>query len=97
MTVTAQTRAGDSRTAVVEALTAFTAETDGHKPWMAAAELALRAGASSAADPQFEADVQALFNAGVIRLMSGGNAGGGSFYKAMLVPPPEPDASTTHG
>ena len=37
-------------------------------------------------DPQFEADVEALYAAGTIRLMSGDKAGGGSFYEAMLVP-----------
>ena len=73
--------------AVIAALAAFTAKSDGHKPWMQAADLAQSAGAASAQDPQFEADVQALFDAGTIRLMSGGNASGHNFYKAMLVPP----------
>jgi hypothetical protein len=73
--------------AIVAALAAHTAESDGHAPWLAAADLARRTGTTGAHDPQFEADVQALFDAGTIRLMSGGDAGGGRFYKAMLVPP----------
>lgn len=82
--MTASTSQG--RDAVVAALAAFTAGSDGHKPWMPAADLARTVGAGSARDPQFEAEVQALFEAGTIRLMSGGDAGGGNFYKAMLVP-----------
>ena len=77
------------RQAVVAALEAFTAESVGHRPWMAAGDLARRTG-TSAGDAQFAADVQALFEAGTIRLMSGGNASGGSFYKAMLVPAQRP-------
>jgi hypothetical protein len=30
--------------------------------------------------------VQALYAAGAVRLMSGGSAGGGSFYEVMRVP-----------
>src|SRR5689334_3640534 len=63
--------------AIVAALAAHTAESDGHAPWLAAADLARRTGTTGAHDPQFEADVQALFDAGTIRLMSGGDAGGG--------------------
>lgn len=74
------------RDAVVNALTVFLAESEGHKPWALAADLAGRAGAKGAEDPQFQADVQALYDAGTIRLMSGGTAGGASFFRAMLVP-----------
>ena len=86
------------RQAVLAALEAFSAESVGRKPWMEAEDLARHAGAA-AGDAQFTADVQALFEAGTIRLMSGGNAGGGSFYKAMLVPPldalpPDPEEPT---
>jgi hypothetical protein len=83
------------RAAVIAALAAFKTESEGHRPWMPAADLARIVGADTPHDPDFEADVQALFDAGTIRLMSGGNAGGGSFFKAMLVPPetpPEPPA-----
>jgi hypothetical protein len=74
------------REAVLKALEAFLAESAERKPWMGAADLASLAGASGTDDPQFQADVQALFDAGTIRLMSGGNASGATFYKAMLVP-----------
>jgi DNA-binding response OmpR family regulator len=73
--------------AVVEALGAFAAQAGRHSPWMPAADLARSVGAPGAHDPQFEADVQALYAAGVIRLMAGGAASGGSFFEAMLVPP----------
>ena len=53
---------------------------------MPAGELARVVGATDEHDPEFEVDVQALYAAGTIRLMSGGNASGGSFFKAMLVP-----------
>lgn len=75
---------------IVEALQEFNAQSRGLAPWMAATSLALRVGATSVHDPHFEADIQTLFDAGTIRLMSGGNAGGSSFYSAMLVPPAEP-------
>jgi hypothetical protein len=78
------------RGAVIAALAAFRTESAGHRPWMPAADLARTVGADTPHDPQFEADVQALFEAGTIRLMSGGNAGGGSFFEAMLVPPGVP-------
>ena len=78
---------------IVEALQEFNAVSLGLSPWMAAGALARRVGASSPHDPQFEADVQALFEAGTIRLMSGGNARGSSFYSAMLVPPDESEPS----
>ena len=82
---------------IVEALREFSGASAGLNPWMGAAALALRVGATSAHDPQFEADVDALFEAGTIRLMSGGNPRGSSFYSAMLVPPddvpPRPDHS----
>jgi hypothetical protein len=84
---TASSRPG--REAVIAALEAFTAESLGRNPWMAAADLAQRAG-TSAGSAQFQADVQTLFDAGTIRLMSGGNASGASFYKAMLVPAQDP-------
>ena len=74
------------RAHIVEALEEFNELSKGLSPWMAAAALARRVGATSPHDPEFEADVQALHDAGTIRLMSGGNAGGGSFYCAMLVP-----------
>ena len=74
------------RQAIVEALAEYAARSRGLQPWMAAAALAGRVGATSAHDPQFESDVQALFDADTIRLMSGGNAGGANFYNAMLIP-----------
>jgi hypothetical protein len=80
---------------IIEALQEFSAQSRGLAPWMAATSLALRVGATSVHDPLFEADVQTLFDAGTIRLMSGGNAGGSSFYSAMLVPPDDP--GTTPG
>ena len=83
---------------IVEALEEFNEGSQGLSPWMAADALARRVGATSAHDPQFEADVQALYETGRIRLMSGGNARGSSFYSAMLVPPdvsPGPDTSST--
>ena len=79
----------NGRGQIVEALQEFNEASQGLSPWMAAASLARRVGATSPHDPQFEADVQALFDAGTIRLMSGGNARGSSFYSAMLVPPAE--------
>jgi CheY-like chemotaxis protein len=72
--------------AIFAALRAFAAQGDRHTPWMRAADLARAAGAAGVHDPQFEADVQALYTADVIRLMSGGAAGGGNFFEAMLVP-----------
>jgi CheY-like chemotaxis protein len=72
--------------AIVAALRAFAAQGDRHTPWMRATDLARATGAAGAHDPQFEADVQALYAADVIRLMSGGPAGGGNFFEAMLVP-----------
>ena len=77
--------------AIVEALRAFGAQGSRHTPWMPAGDLARAVGLDDAQDSHFQADVQALYEAGVIRLMSGGNAGGGSFYEAMLVPPVPPD------
>ena len=71
---------------IVEALEVFNTASGGLSPWMAAAALARRVGATSPHDPQFEAAVQALCESGAIRLMSGGNARGSSFYSAMLVP-----------
>jgi hypothetical protein len=75
--------------AIISALETFLAESAERKtrtPWIGAADLASRAGATGTDDPQLQADVQALFDAGTIRLMSGGNASGATFYKAMLVP-----------
>src|SRR5438132_9296194 len=73
--------------AVADALRAFAAQSARHTPWMTAAVLAASVGAAGVHDPQFEADVEALYAAGTIRLMSGDKAGGVSFYDAMLVPP----------
>jgi CheY-like chemotaxis protein len=73
--------------AVVAALRAFAAQGDRHTPWMRAADLARAVGAAGVHDPQFEADVQALYAADAIRLMAGGPAGGGNFFEAMLAPP----------
>ena len=81
------TNANHARGDIVEALREFNGASAGLQPWMDAAALARRVGATSAHDPQFEADVHALYEAGTIRLMSGGNARGSSFYSAMLVPP----------
>ena len=83
------TNATPARGDIVEALREFNGASAGLQPWMDAAALARRVGATSAHDPQFEADVHALYEAGTIRLMSGGNARGSSFYSAMLVPPDE--------
>ncbi|MBI3970382.1 MAG: hypothetical protein HY332_03755 [Chloroflexi bacterium] len=83
--VTAATSCGQA--AIVEALRAFGAQSKRHTPWMKAGDLARAVGVADAQDPQFQADVEALYDAGTIRLMSGGSAGGGSFYEAMLVPP----------
>ena len=83
------------RSAVVAALAAFNAASDGRGPWIPAADLARIVGAETPHDPHFEADVQALFDAGTIRLMSGSGASGASFFEAMLIPPetpPEPPA-----
>jgi DNA-binding response OmpR family regulator len=73
--------------AVAAALRAFAAQGDRHTPWMRAADLARAVGAAGVHDPQFEADVQALYAADAVRLMAGGPAGGGNFFEAMLVPP----------
>ena len=73
--------------AIVEALQALGAQGSRHTPWMRAGDLARAVGVADAQDPHFQADVQALYEAGVIRLMSGGNASGQSFYEVMLVPP----------
>ena len=54
---------------------------------MRAGDLARAVGLADERDPRFQADVQALYAAGAIRLMAGGNASGRSFYEAMLVPP----------
>ncbi len=81
------------RAAVVAALAAFSARSDGHRPWMPAAALAQVVGADAADDPQLQADVQALHNAGTVRLMSFGGAGSASFLEAMLTPPPTPSGS----
>jgi hypothetical protein len=75
------------REAIVAALVAFTAQSDGHRPWMPAAVLAEVVGADSADDPQLQADVQALSAAGTVLLMAFGGAGSTSFMEAMLVPP----------
>ena len=80
-------KADRGREQIVEALEEFNEGSNGLSPWMGAAALAHRVGATSSHDPQFEADVQALYEAGTVRLMSGGNARGSSFYSAMLVPP----------
>ena len=83
------TVAGTSRgqAAIVEALRAFGAQGDRHTPWLRAGDLARAVGLADERDPRFQADVQALYAAGAIRLMAGGNASGRSFYEAMLVPP----------
>jgi CheY-like chemotaxis protein len=73
--------------AVAAALQAFAAQGHRHTPWMPAADLALAVGAAGVHDPQFEADVQTLYEADVIRLMAGGPPSGGNFFEAMLVPP----------
>jgi hypothetical protein len=57
---------------------------------MPAATLAQVVGADSRGDPQFVADVQALYDAGTIRLMSFGGTGATDFLEAMLVPPQPP-------
>ena len=72
--------------AILHALGAYAAREPRTTPWMPAAELAAEVGADGVHDPRFEAAVQSLFAVDAIRLMSGGNPGGKSFYKAMLVP-----------
>ena len=71
---------------IIAALGANATQGARHTPWMRAADLARAVGAAGVHDPQFEADVQSLYTADVIRLMSGGAASGGSFYEAMLAP-----------
>lgn len=75
-----------AQAAVLAALTVHADLSRGISPWMPAADLAASVGAPDAHDADFEVAVQALFDAGAIRLMSGGNASGKSFYKAMIVP-----------
>lgn len=82
--------------AIVAALVEFNAQCRGLVPWMSAADLAQRVGATGSHDAQFEANVQLLFDAGTIRLMAGGTAAGNNFYKAMLIPPRE-GSSTDRG
>ncbi|HEX2185072.1 MAG TPA: hypothetical protein VHN78_06160 [Chloroflexota bacterium] len=72
--------------AIVEALRVFAASGTRHTPWMPAGALARAVGLADEHDPRFQADVQALYEAGVVRLMSGGGASGRNFYEAMLVP-----------
>jgi hypothetical protein len=60
--------------AIVEALGAFGAQGERHTPWMKARDLARSVGAADETDPQFQANVQALYEAGSIRLMSGRQA-----------------------
>lgn len=67
------------RDAIVEALAEFNQQSGGLQPWMPAAALAKRVGATSAHDPAFEADVQSLFDVSAIRLMSGGTMNGSNF------------------
>lgn len=79
----------DGREAVLKALQIFLRESAERKtrtPWMGAADLASQASATGTDDPYFQADVQALFDAGTIRLMSDSNASGATFDEAMLVP-----------
>jgi hypothetical protein len=78
---------GNAQAAVLAALTLHANLSQGLSPWMSAASLAASVGAPDVQDATFQGAVQALFDAGAIRLMSGGNAGGASFYKAMVVPP----------
>jgi hypothetical protein len=78
------TRRGQA--AIVEALRVFVTTGTRHTPWMPAGALARAVGLADEHDARFQADVQALYEAGVVRLMAGGNAGGRNFYEAMLVP-----------
>lgn len=82
------TAGGGGRAAIVDALRRHAAQSVRHTPWMTAADLAQGVGAAGVHDLEFAADVQALYEAGIVRLMSGGNAGGSTFYEAMLVPLP---------
>jgi hypothetical protein len=61
---------------------------DRHHPLDAKSLLAAPAGrgAPDEHDPQLQADIQALYDAGTIRLMAGGDASGGSFDEAMPAP-----------
>ena len=75
-----------AQAAVLAALTVHANLSRGLSPWMSADNLAASVGAPDIEDADFQGAVQTLFDAGAIRLMSGGNASGKSFYKAMIVP-----------
>jgi hypothetical protein len=75
-----------AQAAVLAALTVHANLSRGLSPWMSADNLAASVGAPDINDADFQGAVQSLFDAGAIRLMSGGNASGKSFYKAMIVP-----------
>lgn len=75
-----------AQAAVLAALSVHSNMSGGVSPWMSADNLAASVGAPDTHDVDFEGAVQALFDAGAIRLMSGGNASGKSFYRAMIVP-----------
>ena len=84
---------GAGAKAIVDALRTHAAQPARRTPWMTASALAGSVGVAGPEDLQFIADVQMLFADGVVQLMSGGQAGGGSFYEAMLVTPRPPDAA----
>ena len=75
-----------AQAAVLAALAVHSNMSGGISPWMSASNLAASVGAPNLEDVDFQGAVQSLFDAGAIRLMSGGNASGKSFYRAMIVP-----------
>lgn len=79
-------------TAIVETLATWAARPGNRTGWMLAADLAAAAGVSGVHDPQFEADVQALYDAGTIQLTTAGPSASQHFAEAMLVPPAAPPA-----
>ena len=74
------------RAAVVAALGAWAAQPGRRTSWMAVADLAQGVGASGPHDHQYEADIQALYEAGSVLLTSSGPAASRHFAEAMLAP-----------
>jgi hypothetical protein len=71
--------------AIVAALGAWAGAPGQRTGWMTVADLARCVGASDTHDPQFEADVQALYDAGTIALTASGPTASRHFAEAMLV------------
>jgi hypothetical protein len=70
--------------AIVAALGGRAAQAAELTAWMTAIELAQIAGVAGVHDPQFEADVQALYEAGTVLLTSSGASASSHFNEAML-------------